>query len=462
LFQVMHRARRPVLLALAALCAAALLAPAAANAHGARPKAHVSVVGGTAATASDVPWQALVLTWTGEYVNGQQTAYLCGASILDATHVLTAAHCVTDRSAPYSAADASSIDVYVGLKNLAYLNDQTLRAPIQQLAVTEAPDVDPDFAPTSVNLRGDAAVLTVSPITMVPGAVQAIPLAPVGYAPANGSDLLLSGWGTTLSRAPSSADNTDLTPDQLQVDTHVPASAACAANYHSKFDAATQVCAGDGGNDACQGDSGGPLAQQVGGTWSLVGIVSWGYGCAYSAQYPGVYTRVASAAVASFIATALDPSAVVQQQTITPAQTPVSTPAVTPATTLLAPPVAAPADTMAPSSSIAAARCNTRGVCTLVVRVTDPGPSSGIKAVVASVKTTYRTTCRRHGRRVRCTKSRTTRLIAAIRPSSTGGYLTYDISTPPLRKGRQAFTVYATDRAGHRQAHAATVVKTTR
>jgi len=53
------------------------------------------------------------------------------------------------------------------------------------------------------------------------------------------------------------------------------------------------LCAGypHGGVDACKGDSGGPLACHIDGSYKLVGVISWGFGCGEAGK-PGVHTRV--------------------------------------------------------------------------------------------------------------------------------------------------------------------------
>ena len=71
-------------------------------------------------------------------------------------------------------------------------------------------------------------------------------------------------------------------------------------DYYGNYDYTTtysvfesQICSGyvEGGTDTCQGDSGGPMVCFQDGSWKLVGITSWGIGCA-ERKSPGVYTRV--------------------------------------------------------------------------------------------------------------------------------------------------------------------------
>jgi len=59
------------------------------------------------------------------------------------------------------------------------------------------------------------------------------------------------------------------------------------------LDPVSEVCAGGvPGKDACTGDGGSPLVcQSDSGRWTVVGLVTWGIGCA--SEIPGVYARVA-------------------------------------------------------------------------------------------------------------------------------------------------------------------------
>ncbi|XP_027437284.2 transmembrane protease serine 5 isoform X3 [Zalophus californianus] len=104
-----------------------------------------------------------------------------------------------------------------------------------------------------------------------------------------GSRCWVSGWGHT---DPSHTHNSDT----LQ-DTVVPLLSTQLCNSSCMYSGALtprMLCAGymDGRADACQGDSGGPLVCLDVGTWHLVGVVSWGRGCA-EPNHPGVYAKVA-------------------------------------------------------------------------------------------------------------------------------------------------------------------------
>jgi trypsin len=103
--------------------------------------------------------------------------------------------------------------------------------------------------------------------------------------PAAGSLAVVTGWGAPYSGG--------TIPSQLQaVNVDIISRTEC-DNAYADYGGITvnMICAAvpGGGKDACQGDSGGPLVVGV----QLVGIVSWGVGCA-EAEYPGVYSNVAT------------------------------------------------------------------------------------------------------------------------------------------------------------------------
>ena len=85
-------------------------------------------------------------------------------------------------------------------------------------------------------------------------------------------------------------NSTESSVNLRKVDVSIVARTECSELYGKNI-TDNQFCAGyiNGGKDSCQGDSGGPIVDSVTGT--LIGAVSWGYGCALP-RYPGVYARI--------------------------------------------------------------------------------------------------------------------------------------------------------------------------
>lgn len=113
-----------------------------------------------------------------------------------------------------------------------------------------------------------------------------------------------------------------------------------------------------------------------------------------------------------------------------------------------APPPAVPQasqDVNAPVVRVVHARCR-RATCALDLRVTDAGFSAGIGRVRVTVRSRYRATCARGGRRRACVRSRT-RAVAVTRRSATR----FRAVVRRLPPGTHAFTALAVDRAGHVQ-----------
>ncbi|KAG9405044.1 hypothetical protein AC1031_004145 [Aphanomyces cochlioides] len=94
----------------------------------------------------------------------------------------------------------------------------------------------------------------------------------------------------------------------------------------------TMICAGGkAGEDSCQGDSDGPLTVEQDGSEKLIGVVSWGLGCA-EADKPGVYGRISAAR--DFIEPYLSGSPSPTPSTTAPVTTkPTTAPSTSPVTT---------------------------------------------------------------------------------------------------------------------------------
>ncbi|XP_053670962.1 trypsin alpha-3-like [Anopheles nili] len=230
------------------------------------PSVSSRIVGGTEANIKDLPFQ-LSLRWDGFHI--------CGASVIDSSFAITAAHCVNPMP------PVESITLKGGSSNRT--DDNGVIFEVEEIIV------HPMF--NANNYHNDVALVrivgsftgyeNIHPITL-----QHVPTLVLS---SNQTSCSVHGWGLT--------SNQSYLPEMLRM-VRVPLVpyTDCRRKWSPLSVTASMICAGELRRDSCMGDSGGPLVCNN----RLYGIVSWGDNQCGSA-YPGVYTNISSKDVSSFI-----------------------------------------------------------------------------------------------------------------------------------------------------------------
>jgi secreted trypsin-like serine protease len=109
-------------------------------------------------------------------------------------------------------------------------------------------------------------------------------------------------------------------------------------------------------------------------------------------------------------------------------------------------------DTVPPVMSLSSEKCSTSGRCLANVLVNDPPPTSGIRAVDATLSWKVTVKCRRASRARSCTRTKT----KTLRGRSIGGGH-YLISATKLTPSSYSLAIRAVDKAGNRQTKATRV-----
>lgn len=231
--------------------------PASAADNDASDDVELQIVGGTEASVGQFPF----------FVQASDTEFLCGGSLVAEDVVLSAAHCE----------EAFGDRVLVGS---LYLDDVSVGNAEWRNIVSQK-YVHPEYDGI-LDMKHDLMLFKIQQSTKTPIALNFDD----GF-PVDNQQLRAIGMGLT--------DEYDWygSGHLLYANVNAVSSSKCVENYESfggGIDAETMLCASAPNKDSCSGDSGGPLFS-ITDPPVLVGITSWGKGCAQPG-FPGVYSRV--------------------------------------------------------------------------------------------------------------------------------------------------------------------------
>jgi secreted trypsin-like serine protease len=231
------------------------------------------IIGGRPYSINEVPYQVALVR--GYATNRYQ---FCGGTLIAPDTVVTAAHCIDNGIVQN---DPARLDIVAGT---AFFPESGERIKARSIAVhPQWNSSNNDYDIAIIKLATPSAMGRPVPID---GNVVAVPV-----------DVTVTGWGALSEGGRGSEELMGVV---------VPTVDTATCNHRDSYGGAItdrMLCAGrrEGGLDSCQGDSGGPLVAGTGAGARLVGVVSFGEGCARELKY-GVYTRVSSVApwLASF------------------------------------------------------------------------------------------------------------------------------------------------------------------
>uniref|UniRef100_A0A4W4GFX6 Transmembrane serine protease 5 n=1 Tax=Electrophorus electricus TaxID=8005 RepID=A0A4W4GFX6_ELEEL len=222
------------------------------------------IIGGVEAAPGSWPWQVSL------YYNNRHT---CGGAIITSQWVLTAAHCVHDWA------------VYAGT-----VTHNPAKVAKQSVYAVEKIIYNKNYSHRSHD--SDIALMKLRTPFNFSDTIRPVCLPQYDHEFPGGTECWISGWGYT---------HPDNSKESIYAPVPLISTKKCNSScmYNGEV-TPRMLCAGyaEGKVDACQGDSGGPLVCQDDNVWRLVGIVSWGTGCA-EPNHPGVYTKVAELATCS-------------------------------------------------------------------------------------------------------------------------------------------------------------------
>jgi secreted trypsin-like serine protease len=250
------------------------------------------IVGGTVLpSTADAPYTVAIQTQFGDGTGG------CSGTILDAVHVLTAAHCVVEDNGTRATPDPVAV--------AAGTPDVTSTAGVATGAVGRVATIRVHPRHKAGGFFDDVAVLTLSaPLPLTPGRIEALPMAPSGTLVSPGRSVRITGFGIT---GPGNDDFGTLRAVDVR---SVIGGRSCSNTAPGAF-----LCTQGSSKGACSGDSGGNATIGPAGARKVIGVTDIADSNCRGLNF---FANVAAPEIRTFI------DAAVAEQDLTAAQTPLA------------------------------------------------------------------------------------------------------------------------------------------